>query len=158
MHVAAPDIRPASRNSPNDALSGIKYGAQYGGSTTSLLNLPGESASMVTALDGHQMARTARAGAALTTAAIGFFVAAAAATVLLAIFARHLPLSPSASGRRSSSYRWFAGLQLKWSPTPPPRRPGHGRFRPSARPDQNGRRENYATRSACRSLPTASAS
>lgn len=69
-------------------LSGIYYGAQYGGSTTSiLLNLPGESASVVTALDGHQMAKKGRAGVALATAAIGSFVAGTVATVLLAVFA-----------------------------------------------------------------------
>ncbi len=74
-------------------LSGIYYGAQYGGSTTSiLLNLPGESASVVTALDGHQMARQGRAGVALATAAIGSFVAGTTATVLLAVFAPPLAL------------------------------------------------------------------
>ena len=53
-------------------LSGIYYGAQYGGSTTAiLLNLPGESSSAVTALDGHQMARQGRAGPALAAAALG---------------------------------------------------------------------------------------
>src|SRR3990167_6244737 len=56
--------------------AGIYYGAMYGGSTTSiLLNTPGESATIVTALDGHQMARNGRAGAALATAAVGSFVA-----------------------------------------------------------------------------------
>jgi putative tricarboxylic transport membrane protein len=52
-------------------LAGIYYGAQYGGSTTSVLvNIPGEAGSVVTALDGHQMARQGRAGAALSIAAI----------------------------------------------------------------------------------------
>ena len=52
-------------------LAGIYYGAQYGGSTTAILvNLPGESSSVVTALDGYQMARQGRAGVALTTAAL----------------------------------------------------------------------------------------
>src|SRR5918995_5602629 len=55
--------------------AGIYYGAMYGGSTSSiLLNTPGESATMVTAMEGHQMARTGRGGAALSTAAIGSFV------------------------------------------------------------------------------------
>src|ERR1044072_7058491 len=55
-------------------LAGIYYGAQYGGSTTAILiNLPGESASVVTAIDGYQMARQRRAGAAPATAAIGSF-------------------------------------------------------------------------------------
>src|SRR3972149_5990786 len=62
--------------------AGIYYGAMYGGSTTSiLLNTPGESASMITALEGHQMARAGRASAALATAAIGSFVAGTIGTV-----------------------------------------------------------------------------
>jgi putative tricarboxylic transport membrane protein len=69
-------------------LSGIYYGAQYGGSTTAILvNLPGESASVVTALDGHRMARQGKAGIALATAAIGSFVAGTVATLLVALFA-----------------------------------------------------------------------
>ncbi|MHC1726231.1 MAG: tripartite tricarboxylate transporter permease [Syntrophobacteraceae bacterium] len=73
-------------------LSGIYYGAQYGGSTTSILvNVPGEASSVVTCLDGHQMARQGRAGAALTIAALGSFFAGCFATVVLAILA--VPLS-----------------------------------------------------------------
>src|SRR6187551_1012572 len=69
-------------------LSGIYYGAQYGGSTTAILiNLPGESASVVTAIDGYQMAKKGRAGPALATAALGSFFAGTVATVLLAIAA-----------------------------------------------------------------------
>jgi TctA family transporter len=69
-------------------LAGIYYGAQYGGSTTAILvNLPGESSSVVTALDGHQMARNGRAGVALATAAIGSFFAGTVSTLLLALFA-----------------------------------------------------------------------
>ncbi len=57
-------------------LAGIYYGAQYGGSTTSILvNIPGEATSVVTALDGHQMAKQGRAGPALAIAAIGSFFA-----------------------------------------------------------------------------------
>ena len=68
-------------------LSGIYYGAQYGGSTTAILvNLPGESSSVVTALDGYQMARQGKAGPALATAAIGSFFAGTVATILLALF------------------------------------------------------------------------
>jgi len=68
--------------------AGIYYGAMYGGSTTSiLLNTPGETASIVTALDGHMMARQGRGAAALTTAAIGSFVAGTIATLALAFFA-----------------------------------------------------------------------
>jgi len=67
-------------------LSGIYYGAQYGGSTSAILiNLPGESAAVVTCLDGHQMARKGRAGAALAVAAVGSFFAGTVATLLMAI-------------------------------------------------------------------------
>lgn len=69
-------------------LSGIYYGAQYGGSTTAILvNLPGESSSVVTTLDGYQMARQGRAGVALATAAIGSFVAGTIATLVIVLFA-----------------------------------------------------------------------
>lgn len=68
--------------------AGIYYGAQFGGSTTSILmNTPGESSSMVTAMEGNLMARNGRAGPALATAAIGSFVAGTIATVLLTFFA-----------------------------------------------------------------------
>lgn len=68
--------------------AGIYYGAMYGGSTTSiLLNTPGESASIVTALDGHAMARKGRGAQALATAAIGSFVAGTIATVALTFVA-----------------------------------------------------------------------
>lgn len=67
---------------------GIYYGAMYGGSTTSILvNTPGESASVVTSLDGYQMAKKGRAGAALATSAIGSFVAGTLATVGLMVLA-----------------------------------------------------------------------
>ena len=69
----------------------IYYGAMYGGSTTSiLLNTPGESGSVITALEGHQMAKRGRAGAALATAAIGSFVAGTIATAILAFAAPSL--------------------------------------------------------------------
>jgi len=69
-------------------LAGIFYGAQYGGSTTAILvNLPGESSSVVTALDGYQMARKGEAGKALATAAIGSFAAGTVSTILIAFFA-----------------------------------------------------------------------
>src|SRR5438093_9408163 len=68
-------------------LAGIYYGAQYGGSTTAILvNLPGESSSVVTALDGYQMARQGQAGKALATAAIGSFFAGTVCTLLIALF------------------------------------------------------------------------
>jgi len=66
-------------------LAGIYYGAQYGGSTTAILiNLPGESSSVVTALDGYQMARQGRAGPALATAACSSFIAGTIATLVIA--------------------------------------------------------------------------
>src|SRR3954447_26017093 len=69
-------------------LAGIYYGAQYGGSTTAILvNMPGEASSVVTALDGYQMARQGKAGAALATAAIASFFAGTVSTLLLALFA-----------------------------------------------------------------------
>jgi len=69
-------------------LAGIYYGAQYGGSTTAILvNLPGESSSAVTCIDGYQMARQGRAGSALAIAALGSFFAGTVATVLIALFA-----------------------------------------------------------------------
>lgn len=69
-------------------LAGIYYGAQYGGSTTAILvNLPGESSSVVAAIDGHKLARNGRAGVALATAAIGSFVAGTIATLVIAAFA-----------------------------------------------------------------------
>lgn len=72
-------------------LAGIYYGAQYGGSTTAiLLNLPGESSSVVTCIDGYQMARKGRAGAALAIAALGSFFAGTVATFLIALFSPSL--------------------------------------------------------------------
>ena len=69
-------------------LAGIYYGAQYGGSTTAILiNVPGESSSVVTALDGYQMARQGRAGAALSVAALGSFFAGCVGTLVIAAFA-----------------------------------------------------------------------
>jgi putative tricarboxylic transport membrane protein len=84
-------LLPLTFGLPSDAalimLAGIYYGAQYGGSTTAILvNLPGEPSSIVTALDGYQMARQGRAGLALATAAIGSFVAGTIATLLIALF------------------------------------------------------------------------
>ena len=71
--------------------AGIYYGAMYGGSTTSiLLNTPGETASMVTAMEGNKMAKSGRAGAALATSAIGSFVAGTVATVVVTLFAPYV--------------------------------------------------------------------
>jgi putative tricarboxylic transport membrane protein len=72
-------------------LAGIYYGAQYGGSTTAILvNIPGEATSIVTVLDGHQMARNGRAGAALGISAIGSFFAGSVATIVIAALAAPL--------------------------------------------------------------------
>ena len=69
-------------------LAGIYYGAQYGGSTTAILiNVPGESSSVVTAIDGYQMARQGRAGAALAVAGLGSFFAGCVGTIVIAAFA-----------------------------------------------------------------------
>src|ERR687891_2435569 len=68
-------------------LAGIYYGAMYGGSTTSILvNLPGETAAVVTCIDGYQMTRQGRAGPALAIAAIGSFFAGTVGTLLIALF------------------------------------------------------------------------
>ena len=72
-------------------LAGIYYGAQYGGSTTAILvNLPGEASSVVTMIDGHQMARKGRAGPALAAAGLGSFFAGSVGTLILATFAAPL--------------------------------------------------------------------
>src|ERR1044071_9206899 len=78
---------------------GIYYGAMYGGSTTSiLLNTPGETASIATAIDGYAMARQGRGASALTTAAIGSFVAGTLATIALTFFS---PLLAAADWKRT---------------------------------------------------------
>ena len=70
-------------------LAGIYYGAQYGGSTTAILvNIPGEATSVVTTLDGHQMAKQGRAGVALGIAAIGSFIAGCVSTIVIASLPR----------------------------------------------------------------------
>ncbi len=84
-------------------LAGIYYGAQYGGSTTSILvNLPGEASSVVTCLDGYAMARQGRAGPALSIAALGSFFAGTVSTFLLALFAP--PLAEVAFKFSSAEY------------------------------------------------------
>ena len=81
-------------------LAGIYYGAQYGGSTTAiLLNLPGESTSVMTCIDGHQMARQGRAGQALGMAAIASFIAGTAGVVALMVIAPTLAKVALSSGR-----------------------------------------------------------
>src|SRR2546423_1979141 len=85
-------------------LAGIYYGAQYGGSTTSVLvNIPGEATSVVTCLDGHQMARQGRAGAALAISAIGSFFAGCVSTPLGAAPRSPLP-SPAPPFRPARNF------------------------------------------------------
>src|SRR6478752_6663376 len=84
-------------------LAGIYYGASYGGSTTAILvNLPGESSSVVTTIDGYQMARQGRAGPALAAAGIGSFFAGTVATILIAVLAK--PLTSVALSFGSAEY------------------------------------------------------
>jgi TctA family transporter len=84
-------------------LAGIYYGAQYGGSTTSILvNMPGEASSVVTCMDGYQMARQGRAGAALAVAALGSFFAGCVGTVFIAAFGP--PLAALAQQFNSPDY------------------------------------------------------
>jgi TctA family transporter len=84
-------------------LAGIYYGAQYGGSTTAILiNLPGESSSAVTTIDGYQMARRGRAGVALATAGLSSFFAGTVATVVIAVLAK--PLTAVALSFGSAEY------------------------------------------------------
>lgn len=84
-------------------LAGIFYGAQYGGSTTSILiNLPGETSSVVTALDGYQLAQKGKAGTALAVAAISSFIAGSIATLVIALLAP--PLSKVALGFQAPEY------------------------------------------------------
>ncbi len=92
-------------------LAGIYYGAQYGGSTTAILmRLPGEVSSVITVLDGYEMARGGRAGAALATAAIGSFIAGCIGTLVLAAFA--IPLSNLATTFGSPEYFSLMALGL----------------------------------------------
>src|SRR5512145_795394 len=88
MALLLPVTFKVSTTSSIIMLCGILYGSQYGGSTTSILvNIPGEAASIVTCLDGYQMARKGRAGPALAVSAIGSFFAGCVGTVALAMFA-----------------------------------------------------------------------
>ncbi|WP_341912333.1 tripartite tricarboxylate transporter permease [Ferrovibrio terrae] len=90
-------------------LAGIFYGAQYGGSTTAILvNVPGETSSVVTCIDGHEMAKQGRAGAALAIAAISSFFAGTVATVVIALLS--LPLS--ALALKFTAVEYFSLLVL----------------------------------------------
>jgi len=90
-------------------LAGIYYGAQYGGSTTSILvNMPGEASSVVTCIEGHQMAKRGRAGSALAVAALGSFFAGCVGTVFIAAFGPPL----SALAQKFNSPDYFALMLL----------------------------------------------
>jgi len=90
-------------------LAGIYYGAQYGGSTTAILmRLPGESSSVVTCLDGYEMARQGRAGTALATAALASFLAGTVTTVLIAFFSPAL----TAAAQRFGPAEYFCLMAL----------------------------------------------
>src|SRR6266498_292353 len=92
-------------------LAGIYYGAQYGGSTTAILvNIPGEVTAVVTTLDGHQMAKQGRAGAALGIAAIGSFFAGCVATLVIAALAVPLTKLAMAFGPAEYFSLMVAGL------------------------------------------------
>src|SRR5260370_29754040 len=92
-------------------LAGIYYGAQYGGSTTSILvNLPGEASSVVTCIDGYQMARKGRAGAALSISALGSFFAGTVGTLIIVLFAE--PLTRIAPKFRPADYCSLMALGL----------------------------------------------
>src|SRR3546814_18488310 len=96
-------------------LAGIYYGAQYGGSTTAILvALPGETSAVVTVLDGHQMARNGRAGAALAIAALGSFFAGCFATILLAGFSPPLAEVAFKFGPAESSHSWSLSSSAPW--------------------------------------------
>ena len=96
-------------------LAGIYYGSQYGGSTTSILvNLPGEAASVVTTLDGYQMARRGRAGVALATAAIGSSSPAPWPLCFSPCSRLPSPRSPSSSARPTTSRSWCSGSSPRW--------------------------------------------
>ncbi|HEX2886999.1 tripartite tricarboxylate transporter permease [Vineibacter terrae] len=92
-------------------LAGIYYGAAYGGSTTAILvNLPGEASSVVTTLDGYQMAKKGRAGAALSISALGSFFAGTVGTLLIVLFAK--PLTEMAQKFGPSEYCSLMALGL----------------------------------------------
>ena len=124
-------------------LAGIFYGAQYGGSTTAILvNLPGETSSVVTCIDGHQMARQGRAGAALAVAAIASFFAGCIATGLIAAFAP--PLARVGQSFGAPEYFSLHGAR--------PRRRGRAGARLGA---QGGRHDRARPACSASSAPTA---
>jgi len=110
-------LLPLSFGLPAEAsiimLAGIYYGAQYGGSTTSILiNLPGEASSAVTCIDGHQMAKQGRAGAALAVAALGSFFAGTVGTLLIALAGPPLAAIATRFGAAEYAALVFAALLM----------------------------------------------
>ena len=96
-------------------LSGIYYGAMYGGSRISiLLNIPGEAASVVTCIDGYEMARQGRAGAALGVAAIGSFIAGTIGILGLQFWLLRWLLLPWSSGPRSMGFDFPGPASLRY--------------------------------------------
>ena len=143
--------------------AGIYYGAMYGGSTTTiLLNTPGESASIATALEGNKMAKRGRAGPALATAAIGSFVAGTIATVLLTLLA---PLVVEVALKFGPA-EYFALMVFAFVTVAAVlgaldgARPDDAVPRPAVRPRRHRRARpgRCASRSACPSCSTASTS
>ena len=117
-------------------LAGITYGAMYGGSTTSILvNIPGEAASVVTCLDGYQMARKGRAGAALGIAAFGSFIAGTITIFMLIFLAPTLANAALKFGPAEYFALMVLGLEHHGLPGPGfhRQRPDHGLLRPGPR-------------------------
>ena len=113
ISLLIPTTLHASPESGFIMLAGIYYGAMYGGSTTSILvNIPGEAASVVTCLDGYQMARQGRAGAALGVAAIGSFIAGTLSILGLMLAAPRLPVLPFDLVHQSISPLMVMGLTI----------------------------------------------
>ena len=104
MSLLLPVTLPGTPESGIIMMAGIYYGSMYGGSTTSILvNIPGEAASVVTCIDGHEMAKRGRAGPALGMAALGSFIAGTFAIIVLMLVAPRSRASPSPSARPSIS-------------------------------------------------------
>ena len=121
-------------------LSAIYYGAMYGGTITSvLINVPGEAASVVTCIDGHQMAKQGRGGTALGIAAIGSFVGGIVATIALVVVAPPLARVALSFGPPEFFALMLVGLVPRHRPrrTFAARRPRHGRARPADRHDRH---------------------
>ena len=131
-------------------LAGIYYGAQYGGSTTAILvNIPGESSSVVTCLDGYQMARKGQAVTALATAALGSFFAGSVATVFIATVATPATTAPHS---RKAIPAAIASSISTMGPTPTGRRISPRFWRATA---LRRSRKNSSTISPVRMAPMA---